>query len=386
MWKPWRWLTTRAGKVMLRVGMRTRSTAAHCTHHRFLPRPPSRPDSRTNFPRCVNVPEYGPDLANNSQDMNSEDVQGRAIEFEEFVANLLRTVDPSLMIDVERGADAGIDVLGERSDGTITVVEVKTDTPSTTSRLTLTLSRLQEAAQRLPPSSEKRLILAVPGVLSDENRQLVEGAGVELWDGPQLAAMMDQAGLPAPVGVPLARHLVTTKPRGMQLRHRLRTIAPGKRGWSAYQQFCEEALDFLFRPPLEAPLSETSDAVRVNRRDFILPNYAGDGFWSFMRTHYSADHVVVDAKNFTGLVTKTAVLQVTNYLSARGAGLFGLIITRRGAERGALWTIREQWVLYGKLVVVLVDNDMRQMLTARDAGDDPSITIRQKIEDFRLAL
>ena len=251
--------------------------------------------------------------------MSSEDPRGREIEFEEFVLALLRAGD--LTITAERGADVGVDLIAQRRDGTITVVEAKTDTPSTQLRLRVALAQLHEAAQRLPDPSPKHLILAVPGVLSDEHRDLSRSAGVELWDGPSLSAMMDRTGVSPPVGVPLSRHLSTRKPRGMQLRHRLRGIDRGKPGWLAYQQFFGEALDYLFSPPLEAPLVERSDAVRVNRRDFILPNYADYGFWAFMRTHYHADYLVIDARNFSGLVTKTPCFRspTTSPLMAPGS-------------------------------------------------------------------
>ena len=64
----------------------------------------------------------------------------------------------------------------------------------------------------------------------------------------------------------------------------------------------------------------------VNRRDTVFPNYADDGVWKFLRDHYEAHFVVVDAKNCAGFVTKNAILQIANYLSAHGAGLFGIIV------------------------------------------------------------
>lgn len=45
---------------------------------------------------------------------------------------------------------------------------------------------------------------------------------------------------------------------------------------------------------------------------------------------------------------------------------------------------REQWILYNKLILVLNDDDLVQMLTDRAHGDAPELLIQQKIEDFRL--
>jgi hypothetical protein len=88
-----------------------------------------------------------------------------------------------------------------------------------------------------------------------------------------------------------------------------------------------------------------------------------------MRTHYGAHYVVVDAKNYRGDVPKNAVLQVANYLSAHGAGLFGVIACRNGGDRSAEITRREQWALHRKMIVIINDDDdLRQMISNRHPG------------------
>ena len=96
--------------------------------------------------------------------------------------------------------------------------------------------------------------------------------------------------------------------------------------------------------------------------------------------------MIVDAKNSGAFVKKDVVLQLANYLSSHGAGLFGLVICRKGPDKGAQWTIREQWVLHNKLIIVLNTEDMLQMLTAKESGNEPAALIKQRIEDFRLGL
>jgi hypothetical protein len=142
----------------------------------------------------------------------------------------------------------------------------------------------------------------------------------------------------------------------------------------------------LFSPPLEPALTESSNSTRTNRRDIILPNYAVSGFWAFARQHYKADFVVADAKNYVSAIGKNEIIHVANYLSPQGAGLLGLIITRKGVDSAGSWTLREQWLMHSKMIVVLVDEDVTQMLSMRDVGEDPSTIVRQRIEDFRLQI
>ena len=144
-------------------------------------------------------------------------------------------------------------------------------------------------------------------------------------------------------------------------------------------------MEFLLCPPLEKPIPELSNQARTNRRDFIFPNYAISGYWFSLHTYYFAHFVVVDAKNFKDKVGKAEVLQIANYLSDHGAGLFGLIVSRNGGKRDAEITQREQWAIHRKMIVILDDSDMKQMLAIRSSGADPADLIRQKIEDFRLS-
>lgn len=124
----------------------------------------------------------------------------------------------------------------------------------------------------------------------------------------------------------------------------------------------------------------------VNRRDLILPNYASDGLWQYLRTRYQADYVVIDAKNYSESIKKDEILQIANYLQRHGVGLFALIFSRREPDSRLLYTLREQWVLHDKMIIVLSDSDVKQMLSDKKVGTDPVELIRQKIEDFRLSV
>lgn len=104
-----------------------------------------------------------------------------------------------------------------------------------------------------------------------------------------------------------------------------------------------------------------------------------------VRNTYEAHFVVVDAKNYSGPVKKRAVIDIGNYLTKHGTGLFGILVTRNSSDRGADITRREQWFMHQKLIIIINDDDLRQMWTMAENGDDPAQHILQKIEDFRIA-
>lgn len=143
----------------------------------------------------------------------------------------------------------------------------------------------------------------------------------------------------------------------------------------------------MFTPPLGKPITELSDQAAANRCDFIMPNYAEQGFWAFLREKYQADYIVIDAKNYMGKVKKPQVLQIANYLKPHGAGLFGIIISRNGGDTsGCEHALREQWMIHRKLILVLDDDDIQSMLVARSEGRAAEELLGLKIERFRLSM
>lgn len=315
----------------------------------------------------------------------------REAEFEELLVRAL----PSIlgMSNIQTGAvlDGSLrpDIVGTLPGGKHAIVAAKAVTPTTQRRLRETVHQLQQyaAAYRADHGIAEgpHLILAVPDTLSEEYVSRLYEAGIDL--------VLDGQILRRSPAIEQYLHLLAepedAQPTGVRqsarsLRARLGAVEPGRPDWPLYQALVGEILAYLFSPPLERPIGESSNQTRINRRDFVLPNYAVDGFWSFLRSHYQAHYIVVDAKNYVRGVKKSEVLQLANYLADHGSGLFGLIVCRHAEDRSAEITRREQWVIHRKLILILNDADLRQMIAIRTADGDPTDVIRQKIEDFRL--
>jgi hypothetical protein len=285
------------------------------------------------------------------------------------------------------------DFVASLEDGRTAIVEVKGVTPNTR-------RRLEDAANQLAvyrmvyseanPTKSVVLALVTPGTLSPEYRRFLHEAGIDqVIDGEDLHR---SENLPIiNMFMQAARGELPSGPEPSDpadvLVKKLREIPAGQTDWSKYQKLCERILEFLFCPPLEKPIYERSNLVRSDRRDIILPNYVTDSgdFWSQMRQLYLAHFVVVDAKNWSSPIDKGEILKIANYLQTHGAGRFGMIMSRKGADDGAGIALRETWRTDQKMIVVLDDAEVEQMLSLRGSGGNPARVIRQKIEDFRLS-
>lgn len=258
---------------------------------------------------------------------------------------------------------------------------------------TFTELRLREIIEQLKLfkkySKDHKIALAFPGILTNKDNALLQKEGIEVWDINYISTNFAKEITSTPH--PLFQALFTSKnyvAEHDKLIMDLKSINAGRKDkdWSKYQKHIEKILDYLFGSVLSSPITELSDHFKINRRDFILRNYAETGFWAHIRTRYLADYIVFDAKNYTKKVTKKEILQISNYLKVHGAGLFGIIVSRNGSDNGSYYTCREIWAMDKKLVIVLDDNDIIKMIIAKASTNNPEEIIRQKIEQFRLSM
>ena len=282
-------------------------------------------------------------------------VDAAGVAFEVFVTEILsRDPEIELVSASLRGGGAretaayGTSFVAVRRGRTL-LIEARAVTPQTSRRLEEQSRHLQDAArvymERHPHELEPGVVLACPGVLRQSKRAAAAQQNLEIWDGPYLSARAGQLDISVPPGIAPGGEQ-SLRP-GYDLAARLAGIRPGTAGWPAYEKYCEDLLSFLFVPPPNPPIPQSRDERHVNRRDYVLPNYATDfGFWQFMRTHYEAHLVVAEVKNMSRGPGKNEILQVANYLNQRGTGLFALILARTDLDQAARWTCREQWVHY----------------------------------------
>ena len=322
------------------------------------------------------------------------DTAPREIEFVTFLAELLKK--SSKYEEVQTEALIGLntrfraDLLAKRIGPSAErlLIECK--------KTALPARQLPELVEQLKAYQlaygQSRLILALPATFPATAVEFLQSNNIDVWDLQYIAKNFESEILEAAPGYyKLLFAAQMGRPQTVSIERKLITqlknTAPGMKDWSVYQSLVGEILELLFSPPLLKPLSELSDASKTNRRDFILPNYAREGFWAFLRSRYVADYLVIDAKNHTSKIKKNQVLQLANYLKIHGAGLFGMIICRKGADSGGCAvTLREQWIMHEKLILVLTDEDLEEMLLARSDGRASEEVIGRKIEEFRLSM
>jgi len=312
-------------------------------------------------------------------------------EFNHYLASLLAKSSEFEDIKLEERLSVGkpfrADITARSKDDKTWLIECKNSSSFTPARLDQAISQIE--SYRALTAFDK-YVLAFPGLLSIDQISSLSAHGIESWDVKTLAKKFksEVSLVPHPVFQAILSTFwpSASKAPEEEFIARLKACEKGRESWSEYQKLVGQILEHLFCPPLETPISELADCDGINRRDWIIPNYADEGFWNFMREKYHADYIVVEAKNYNAAISKNQVLQLANYLKIHGAGMFAMMVTRIGADNGALLTIREQWMANRKMILVVNEGDMEAMLLAKMAGGNPEKIIGQAIEKFRLSM
>ena len=234
---------------------------------------------------------------------------------------------------------------------------------------------------------ERQIVLAFPGRVTPEISKALSSDGIEIWDitriGTHFAKQIETSDDAYYSGL-IEKAISLPRPEAVYLSD-IKAIPPGRDGWSSYQKLIGRVLELLFCPPLGSPLIEKNDFDKVNRRDLIFANHVSDGFWAALRQRYGADYILVDAKN-GAKVKKSDILQIANYLKPHGLGQFAIIMGRAGVERGVPAVLKEQWAFHGKMIVVLNDNDLEEMVLAYGSGREQTQVLSDRIQAFRIGM
>lgn len=232
------------------------------------------------------------------------------------------------------------------------------------------------------------LYIVTSGSITNDSNKVATDYNIQLWDVYELYKLI------TPEIENKYYNIVSTQidetelveSREENLSNVLRGLERGKSDWNTYQILSGDIISHLFVPPLSTPRYEHSDLEGRNRRDIIFENSSEQPFWKGIRDVYKGDYIVVDAKNFSNNIEKRSIIDIAHYLKPYGCGMFGIILTRVGTSKAAEHAIKEQWIGNGKMIVVLNDEDLLEMLRLKQTNGKPEEIIKMKIANFRMKL
>lgn len=331
-------------------------------------------------------------------------------QFEDLVQRILEANGYSIQRHSPRG-DQGFDLLGQfnNEDWAIEVKYYRTPRAQ--------LSLLESAANRLVTNglsaNLRRGMLVISSVLPVEFRQAVEDkfgivfvdrADLAIWSSrfPKLSgelhALLESNGTDFS-----ARHPVWNDPttrqtslvrssvsapnnEGESLCAELQKVRVGRDGWAAYEKICARILKYLFPGDLHGWHKQKRTDDGLNRFDFICRIRSANDFWRFLIENLDSRYALFEFKNYRGKIKQGQVLTTEKYLLGRGLRRVAIIFSRKGADKDAVKMTQGAMREHGKLMLVLDDEKVCQMLCMKDRGEDPSDVLFEIADDFLLTL
>jgi hypothetical protein len=165
-------------------------------------------------------------------------------------------------------------------------------------------------------------------------------------------------------------------------------IPTGKEHFRTYEDFVRRAIDVLFLGDLgratpqarSEPANEDNEGYEI--RDLLCQNRAETGFWKDLKDKYSCTEILFEAKN-EQILTRSDLRQTYCYLKP-ALGLWGFIVCRAEQPSNILAYNRTLFSNFAQTrgVLIITDDDIRQMLRLKGRDHDPSSYLRDKMSEF----
>lgn len=290
-----------------------------------------------------------------------------------------------------RSGEIGPDFICINPDGTKTLVEVKhfrrTRFPAEIFRRFIhDLKKYKELSD-----AKRSLIIFSNAVTADSLRYAKEIDDLDIWDNADLKKLLSKhpkieqefqylltAQKMASLGLPKEE---TLKKENI-LIEKLKNIKPGRNEWRLYEDLCIEILTYAFTPPLSPPTIQSRSEDGLDRRDAIYAIRPGNKIWDALRTECRTRFVVAEFKNFEDEPGQKEVESLQQYLFPKAMRSFGILCSRKKPSDSALLARRRAWVENEKLIVMLSDEGMIDLLNAKDSDNDPAEIIDAQLEEF----
>ncbi|MCB1098925.1 MAG: restriction endonuclease [Verrucomicrobiae bacterium] len=334
-----------------------------------------------------------------------------AFEFEDLVADLLKANGFEIVRQPTTGADQGFDLTAFLA-GVSWAVELKF---YRTRRAQISLIRAAAARlSRLIQNDRVRLrgMLVVSSDLLPEHRlQLEQEYGIVFvdrtdlyaWCGnaPQLldrlSALLDEetpsddrsrgravSELPDTDTEPVSQPEVDTT--GTDLCTELKALKKGKIAWKNYEALCDRILRYLFPADLHGWHTQKRTDDGLNRFDYICRIKQSTEFWRFLTEDLDSRYVLFEFKNYAGFIKQGQILTTEKYLLERALRRVAIIFSRKGAHKNAIKMAQGAMRESGKLLLVLDDENVCEMLHSKERGEDPSDLLFEWADEFLMSL
>jgi len=225
-----------------------------------------------------------------------------------------------------------------------------------------------------PSSKEQQLILSHPNDLSKVQRTVKSLAYDATNTGQEYSVQ---------IIVKPGVHTKALVYESEVLQAELQSVQPGSKMFQQYEDVCMRILKYLFADYLERFRSQEKTINGCHRRDLICRIASNSSFfWHLLRESFEAYLLTFEFKNYNHLVKQNDIMITSKYLCHKARRTSAIILSRHGADANALEEARGILREDNKLILVLDDDHIMQMLSRKKRGSDPTDILSDFADDF----
>ena len=169
---------------------------------------------------------------------------------------------------------------------------------------------------------------------------------------------------------------------------RLGTIIAGKKNAQQYERFCVDTLKYLFNDTLSLWKEQQRSNDDLYRFDLIckIKNNIDNEFFNTIENYFSSKYIIFEFKNYIEEITQKEVYTTEKYLYKTALRTVAILLTRNGIDKNGIKAIKGILRENGKLIIVLDDSDIKQMIYAKEHGEDYIEIIINKLDKMLVSL
>lgn len=318
-------------------------------------------------------------------------------DFEALCGRLLVAEGFTLIEREPHARDIGVDFETNDSENNHWVVETKHWSKPRTGTTVLRRASLQLNSVKSLLKADRGLLIVSMILPEKLKAELEYKEAITIWDGYQLQQLLNQHSdiemdfsrlidVRHAVSQSQQSNNIDLEPRAASLIARLESHIPGRDHWKEFEDLCVEILNYAFIPDLDAPLLQNRSEDKLDVRDAIYPIRSSEAFWHEIRFSTHSRFVVAEFKNYKESIGQREVESLQQYLYVKAMRTFGLLCSRQQPKDSALAARRRAWVESGKLILLLSDEELSDIIRARSYGENPTTVLDAQLEEFLLRL
>lgn len=167
---------------------------------------------------------------------------------------------------------------------------------------------------------------------------------------------------------------------------RLNKINEGEDDAQKYEKLCGEIINFLFEENINKYKEQKKTDDGLNRYDAIARISPKTAFWKFIAEEIGSRYVVFEFKNYRENIGQGQILTTEKYLLNLALRRVAFIFCRAGCSNSAEKMLKGALRESGKVIFVLNDEDIINMLNMKENGLEPSDYLFDKADELFMTL